>query len=476
MRIRQQRATQMSRPAEWHRSKDDPAYFIHEYTMIFNATNERWEPFSLWPAQRDVLGEMQANRQLIVLKARQLGLTWLTLAYLLWRMLFYPAATVGIFSQRETDAADLLASRLKGMYDRLPDWAKAGPAAPDSKTEWRLPNGSVAMAFPTTGGRSYTFSHLLIDEADFQPDLPLLLSAVEPTIDAGGQMLMISTVDKKKPESRFKITYRAAKAGYNNWQPVFLPWWARPERTPAWYANQKEDTLANTGSLDDLYEDYPATDTEALASRTLDKRIPAPWIEACYREVAPVDDPAAPSIPGLTVYEPPHRMGRYVIGADPAEGNPTSDDSALTVTDMDTGEEMAALAGKFEPSVFADYIDQIGRYYNGASAMVERNNHGHAVILWLEQNGSVPILCGPDGKMGWLSNALGKSRLYTAGADAFRHGNTVLHSFATYMQLMSIDGSTLRAPEGEHDDRADSFVLAEVGRTAEDAREVAITW
>jgi hypothetical protein len=36
----------------------------------------------------------------------------------------------------------------------------------------------------------------------------------------------------------------------------------------------------------------------------------------------------------------------------------------------------------------------------------------------------------------------------------------VLHSFASFAQLASVDGSTLRAPEGEYDDRAISYALA----------------
>jgi len=35
-----------------------------------------------------------------------------------------------------------------------------------------------------------------------------------------------------------------------------------------------------------------------------------------------------------------------------------------------------------------------------------------------------------------------------------------------YVQLASIDGSTLRAPKGEQDDRADAFALACAGRPA----------
>jgi hypothetical protein len=43
------------------------------------------------------------------------------------------------------------------------------------------------------------------------------------------------------------------------------------------------------------------------------------------------------------------------IGFDgrPAEGNPSWDDSALVVLDAGTGEEVASLAGKFQPAVLA---------------------------------------------------------------------------------------------------------------------------
>jgi hypothetical protein len=159
------------------------------------------------------------------------------------------------------------------------------------------------------------------------------------------------------------------------------------------------------------------------------------------------------------VFAAPQPGRRYVLGADPAEGNPTSDDSALTVMDLD-GEECAALAGKFQPAVLAAHADAIGRWYNGAGAMVERNNHGHAVLLWLTDHGSLPLLSGPDGRPGWLSNSRGKSLAYDACADCFREGGTVLHSFATHVQLASIEGATLRAPEGLPDDRADSYALA----------------
>lgn len=458
--------TKEEQAAEWALCSESPIYFIAAYCWVFNATEEAWIPFDLWPAQAWALVQVIDHKLVVILKARQLGFTWLVLGYALWLMLFRPAATIGIFSRTETDASDLLDFRLKGIYERLPAFLRCRAVVGNNMSRWELSNGSIAMAFPTTGGRSYTFSFLFADEADFQENLPSFMRAVKPTVDAGGAMVLLSTSDKGNPGSLFKQIYRGAKRKINAWYALFLPWYARPGRTAAWYAEQQRDAQANTGSLDDVHQEYPATDTEALAPRTLDKRIPAVWIEANYVEVEPLRDMFAPSLPELELYQLPEEGREYVIGVDPAEGNPTSDASALTVLDVLTGEEVAALSGRLQPSVIADYAAQVAGYYNDAGLMVERNNHGHAVLLWLEEYSTLRRLPGSDGRPGWLSNKLGKALLYNEMADCFRDGDTTLHSFETYTQLASIEGSTLRAPGGEHDDRADSYALANVGRAA----------
>jgi hypothetical protein len=288
---------------------------------------------------------------------------------------------------------------------------------------------------------------------------------VKPTIDGGGRLILLSRADKSKPQSAFKRIYLSARQKLTEWVSVFLPWHARPDRDAAWYEAQKADILGRTGALDDLHEQYPATDAEALAARSQDKRIPADWLLQCYEEREPLPasslPPGAPSLPALTVYALPQPGRSYVIGADPAEGNPTSDDSALTVLDKDTGEEVANLVGKLEPAVLGRYIDAVGLWYNRAWVLVERNNHGHAVLLWLRENHScLRRVLGPDGNEGWLSTTKGKAVLYDTCAESFRLEETVLHSFSAHAQLGSIEGASLRAPEGEPDDRADSYALA----------------
>jgi len=261
----------------------NPAYFVTRYVQIYDAVSGEWIPFNLWSEQKDVLSSIVDSPLNVILKARQLGLTWLVLSFALWLMMFRPAATVLLFSRRDTEAVHLLDDRLKGLYKHLPDWLRVGDVVvEDSAHEWQLGNGSVARAFPTSAGDSYTASLAIVDEADLVPDLNRLMRAVKPTIDDGGKMILLSRSDKRKPASTFKAIYRGARRAENDWSAVFLPWDARPDRDDEWYEAQKRDILARTGGLDDLHEQYPATDVEALEPSAVQlvmaHRLPSTWI------------------------------------------------------------------------------------------------------------------------------------------------------------------------------------------------------
>lgn len=451
-------------------------WFVHNYCHVEDVQGARdWVPFRLWPSQAEVLRALINNRLVIVLKARQLGMTWIMLAYALWLLLYRAQATVLLFSRRDDEAKELL-RRLKGMFDRLPEWmktqAQARPDGPriatDNEHVFELGNGSAARAFPATAGDSYTATFVLMDEADLVPDLQRLMGAVKPTIDNGGQLALVSRVDKKRPNTLFKAIYRAAKDRANSYRAIFLPWTARPGRDRAWYDAQVQDSLANTGGLDYVWEQYPETDAQALAPEQKGKRLPADWLVRCYQELKPIPlillPSGAPLIPGLEVYKLPESGAEYVIGVDTAEGNPTSDDSAAVVFHADTGEEVAALVGKFEPGTFGGYIDALGVWYNRAPVLVERNNHGHAVLLWLKDNSKLTRLRGFDRKPGWLTNGRGKALLYADFAQDLKTGAVTLHAPGTFTQLGSIEGSTLSAPPGDHDDRAVAAVLANEAR------------
>jgi len=443
----------------------DPVYFLCEYARIYDAVSQDWTAFDLWPAQERLIEDLMAFPLVMALKARQLGITWLCLGLALWHMLFRPLATVLFFSRRDDEAVHLLDVRLKGMYGRLPAFLQCRSVEKDNDHEWRLSNGSVAMAFPTTGGRSYTATLAFVDEADFAPDLNVLLNAVKPTIDAGGRLWLISTADKDKPTSAFKRMFRAALRGESGYRGVFLPWYAHPARSLPWYTSVAADMREQTGSDDSLWQEYPATVDEALAPKQMGKRLAYGWVQQCRATTATTNSTnftngaKRPGVPGLTVFAGPVAGRSYVLGADSAEGNPSSDPSAVCVLDGESWQQVAVVAGQFEPAVLAGYIQQVAEWYNGAGVLSERNNHGHALILALQALG-VEVLRGLDGKPGWLSNAKGKVLLYDWTADCLRDGACGVADEETAVQLASLEAATLLAPAGEHEDRADAFALA----------------
>jgi hypothetical protein len=455
--------------AEFARCIESFPYFVSTYCWCASTVSEdsdgeaqQWRPFKLWPLQVPVAELMQGERQVIALKSRQVGLSWLATAYALWRVLYFPIATVLLFSKTDREAVDLLTKRLRPMHDRLPDWMRRpAPHPVDSANEWQLANGSRVLPMPSTAGDSYTATLVVLDEADLIPKLDRLMGATEPTIDSGGKMFLISRPDKSRPDSHFKKLYRAARAGGTPWVPVFLPWQVRPDRTPEWYEQQQK----LLGS-DALFERYPATDTEALAPRAQDKRINPEWLLRCLREQAPLTNlpPGTPDIPGLRVYRPPEPNRQYVIGADPAEARPTSCDSAAVVLDKNTGEEVASFNKVLEPAVFAGHLEALSLWYNRAAVLVEKNNHGHAVLLWLRDNApSVYCLPGTDSTPGWMTTSKAKAIMYDQTADCFHSGEVTIHSFEVYTQLASIEDATLKPPEGSDPaDLAVAFGLAVV--------------
>lgn len=458
----------------------DKLYFIKNFVFIYSTTegeSGEWIKFDLWDEQIEVVEIIENNQKIIILKARQVGLTWLVLAIALWLVIFKPIATILVYSARDTEAIYLLSDdRLRGMYQRLPDFLKThevnGKIVPleiidDDKHLFSLSNGSNVRAFPTSAGDSYTATLAIVDEADASKDLNKLLQRVKPTIDAGGKLILLSRSYKENPESTFKKIYRAAKEKINEYAHIFLPWWVVPKRTKEWYEKEKCDSLAAVGTLDNVYESYPATDVEALAPKEADKRFPSKWLLDCYEEGIKVSDNVLRKLDeelphNLIVYELPNSRLDYVIGADPAEGNPSSDDSALCVSEKISTRQVAKLAGKFEPRVFAEMISKISVFYNNAPALIERNNHGHAVIQKCQDLG-VELLNGYDEKPGWLNNSKGKVLLYDHTADLIRTTDCKIVDFRTYSQLASIEASTLLAPEGLPDDEADAFCLANKG-------------
>ncbi len=513
--------THMNLEANW----ESCAYFVDSFVRIEDKSTSSWIPFRLWrsredpvgdrglsPSQWDALRVLFCHGRVSILKARQLGLTWLCLAIVLWYVVHRPGFMAMMYSLREKEAFKLV-KRLKGMYRELPWWMKEGRRVRnDSAGEWEFDDGTTVMGFSTNSGDSYQANVVLMDEATLVPVLQELIGRVRPVVDSvfQGQFWMISRANKEDPDNVFNRIFMSSRKvledsgdrvlGWKEWVGVFLPWWLAPYRDAGFYEAERKNAVEVERHTDSLYSMYPNTIEEALSPSTTNKRLPREWVLGVMEEVEMVDAGVGVLSVGreeLRVYRLPVVGREYVIGADAAEGLSSSDNSVAVVVDRGSGEECAILCAKYSPQVLAQYIHVLSRWYNGAGVMCERMNHGHAVIMRLEQLG-VWLLDGMDDRPGWLSSQQGKIRMYDMAADVLfswwqgkmeddrrrerlreslaevgvelQDSNArgkhcgMIHTRELALELMSIERLRLVAPDGSHDDRADAWAFAQCGR------------
>lgn len=264
---------------ESRRCARDCRHWIDGYVKIMDpGPPPRLIPFRLWPEQVRVLQSMLEVARICVLKARQLGLTWLALAYAVWRMVYWPGYQVVCFSIGEEESKELI-SRAELILKHLPGWMTREQVKGDRTWRrfqaagpcWRStteavyvqhPGGLISrmQAFPSTtsASRSYTANLVILDEAARLKWAGKLWSSALGTVSkAGGfgQLFAISTMDLG---TLFEVVCREAMAHLNGFLFLFLAWTADPARTVAWREQRKIEDAENH------LREYPGTVEDAL--------------------------------------------------------------------------------------------------------------------------------------------------------------------------------------------------------------------
>ena len=263
---------------EYKRCTDEFSYFVSTYCYIEDRKSKRAILFDLWPGQREVAPLFLTIKHLILLKARQLGLTWLTAAYVVWRAIFHFHEFIVIISAKEDLAVEFL-DRVKFIFDRLPHWIKPhvgkrtttelffGKEGKDEHGHVRVTGlNSTIKSIPSTpdAGQSKTISLLVLDESALNRYCREIWSAAEPTLEhAEGQAIVISNPSKDKPGWGWtRDMYTNAMSGTNDFTHIFLDWKCVPGRGDD-FLDQKRRAGQDA---DGLSMQYPTTEAEALST------------------------------------------------------------------------------------------------------------------------------------------------------------------------------------------------------------------
>ena len=255
------------REKEINNCREKLLYFVRTYGHIEDRdSDEVVVPFELWDAQAEALEKFRDNRRSIVLKARQLGISWLVLHYGLWVMLRPNKSVIGL-SENEAKAKELV-RRMVVILRNIPElFAKKGEAPLGgmwyestalSVTIHFDKGESTFTCFPSSenAGRSFTADLIIFDEWAFQQFDREIYGAALPAINRpnGGQIIGVSTI---KRGSLFEELYTDPN---NTYCKIFIPWYADPKRNEKWYEDTKKD-LPDPATMT---AEYPATVEEAL--------------------------------------------------------------------------------------------------------------------------------------------------------------------------------------------------------------------
>ena len=364
------------------------AVFLAERNALGEVTGlTKWQ---WWPTHDQMLNDLE-QRRLAVLKARQLGWSWLLAAKRLHSAMYTPHYLGGVSSAGEVEAKEFI-WKCRFIWENLP-WAVKPALATDNELELEFgaTHGRI-IGFPSTlhAGRGFTFSDFVADEAAFHRYASANYAAYSPAIE--GQIVLVSSAgagDKHAVSDWFQRMWVGGSKDENGYRSTFYSWQERPGRDHAWYDAKRAELATEPGQLE---REFPNNPSEAFRSMLL-LRFDAAAIDAGL-EYARANPPLAmppglpPTLasPHVHVWVTPQPARAYVLGIDGAEGKGL-DYTVTHVLDARSLRHVASIRERvLEPGEHGELSAAMAKWYNDAWCIVERS-HGEAIIAVLHARG-----------------------------------------------------------------------------------------
>lgn len=378
--------------------------------------------------------------RIIELKARQTGLSTDAEGRIFHRCHLRRHRQALIVAHKD-EAAKKIFRMSRIFYDNLPP----GPLKLKSKyfTKGLIEFDETGSAFQVAvankmGGRGFTAPYLHLSEVAFYPNVKDVIAGVLQTAPSTPDSIVILE-STPNGHNEFYDVWQAAKAGENDFIPIFLPWFGEPsyvKPVPKNGLGQLDDdelelkekyTLSDEqlswrrwcirnncfGDPEVFLQEYPSDDRSCfLASGrpAFDRKgirhyilmsglepndageratVP-PLMDLSYdpMSMTPVFKPSTiPGQPGKVhgcrIYRHPQPRVLYTMGADIAEGVRGGARSSISILNRLTLDYDFFWYGWTPPEQLLLYMDWIGRWYNDALAIPEFNNHGYTVVSGL---------------------------------------------------------------------------------------------
>jgi len=423
------------------------------------------------------------------LKPRQVGCSTLVEA------LFYHDTRLhenrrSVVIAHDLDSTERIFQMVKLFEQMLPESERARlPAQRSNRRElyWPKLNSefSVGSAGSVTFGRGQTIDNVHASEFAFWPKPEDALASILEAVPASGRVVIETTPHGRNYAWEFWQKQAEGDPDLPCFKRHFFSWWD----DPSYRMQGRLDPASLSEEEQELREGYGLDDGQLLWRRAkrfdlgerFDQEYPEDPARCFLRSGRPVFGEEAvgwlrgsPPVSGDAqeqVWEEAQPEVEYVIGADPAEGLREGDPSAaIVVTRPERGStamRMAArIRGQWPPDVFAAKLHALSKRYRSAQLVVERNNHGHSVLLELKYLGARvwrDSRSSPEAEPGFLTTQASKTLLIDRLDKALRERCLVVPCEATIGELSAyqhLEDGSLGAPSGSHDDLVMALALA----------------
>lgn len=385
--------------------------------------------------QRQVIAELEAGNNLVIAKARQLGISTIVTAYLFWKAYISidPISAVSILHKQ--DSANEIFLKYETFHNHMPMVLQKTLAKKTAST-LRYTTGSSISA-TTAGGhgglRSYTLSIAHISELCFYQDPDELLSTVLSALN-GNQIIIESTAKMYGDPMHLLIDKIQRGELQGKWKLLFFPW-----HEHITYQLPIEDTFTATTEELSLAEMYDLSNEQLYWRRLKIQEMGIAKFKteypACLEDIFSQKGDAyytdtdlenvtqflLPANQELTYIEQPDPRKRYAIGVDVASGA-GKDYSVIMVLEKMTSNPVCIFrSNEITPVNLARKIQHLSTEYNNAKALIESNNWGLPVLNELRNLSFTDLWHDVQGE-DWTTTKKSKLVLHEELKEALRKG------------------------------------------------------
>lgn len=448
---------------------------------LLRIRNRSGEHVKLIPNRTQRAFEEQRGQKNIVLKARQMGVsTWVSGRMFLKTITKPGTLTVQVAHTRE--AAESLFRMVHRFLEQMPEELRKGVLRtsrsssrqiifPELDSEYR-----VVSAGNIGAGRGLTIHNLHCSEVARWPgDAAETLQGLRAAMPPMGELVLEST-----PMGAGGCFWREwQEAGNTGMVQHFFPWWweenyvglAVDEETLSdderKLMGERGLTCAQIGFRRHLFANFRGLAKQEYAENANECFLASGECaferDVIDRRIAELQPPAEERRRGRLQMWLRAEPGReYLVAVDPAGGGSEGDYSVAQVLDVMSAMQCAELRCKASPNELALEVAKLAKEYNGAEVVVERNNHGAAVLAHLNSL-QYPNIYEQGGQQGWLTSTLTRPKMIgdLDAALVASPGNffseRLLRECRTFVRNRN---GKMAAQSGEHDDCVMAMAIA----------------